>query len=160
MSILICYDGSPSAKHALSVAQDTLRSEHAILMHVWSPPETVHADSFGTKDRVAGVSTQELENRAQERGREVTDEGRRLAGELGLNVDVRSERNRSTVWRTILGAANDVEAKLIVVGTHGGTAAQSDLLGSVANALASHSDRPVVVVPSGSGHTRPSGGGA
>jgi len=149
MSILICYDGSPSAKHALSVAQDTLGSEHAILMHVWSPPEKVHADSFGTKDRAAGVSNHELENRAQERAREVTDEGRRLAGELGLNVDVFSERNGSSVWRTILDAANDVDAKLIVVGTHGATAAQSDLLGSVANALASHSDRPVVVVPAG-----------
>jgi nucleotide-binding universal stress UspA family protein len=151
MPILICYDGSPSAAHALSVAQETLRHEHAILLHVWNPPATVLADSFSTKDGEAGPSYAELEALELEHARKVTDQGCKLAAHLGLDVDVREERNDSSIWQTILNAADAVDAELIVVGTRGATAVQSNLLGSVSNALVHHSERPVVVVPAGNG---------
>lgn len=147
MSILICYDGSPSASHALAVAQETLEHKSAILLHVWNPPASVLADSFSTKDGDSGPSYAELEALVLERAREVTDDGRKLATRLGLHVDVREERNDSSVWQTILNAADAVDAELIVVGTRGTTAVESDLLGSVSNALVRHSGRPVVVVP-------------
>ena len=48
MAIVICYDGSESAKHAVAVAHKTLGHLPAILLHVWSPPAMLLADSFGT----------------------------------------------------------------------------------------------------------------
>ena len=149
MSILICYDGSQSAAHAVSVAQATLGHQDAILLHVWNPPDGVLADAFSTRDGDPGPSYAELEGLALARAGEVSDQGRELAAGLGLSVEVRQERNDSSVWQTILDVAEAVDAELIVVGTHGATAVQSDLLGSVSNALAHHSERPVVVVPPG-----------
>lgn len=149
MPILICYDGSPSAAHALSVAQETLRHEHAILLHVWNPPAAYLADSFSTTARESDPSYAELEALGLARAQEVADGGRELATRLGLDVEVREERNDSSIWQTILDAADSVDAGMIVVGTRGATAVQSNLLGSVSNALVHHSERPVVVVPPG-----------
>jgi hypothetical protein len=46
-STLICYDGSPSAQHALVLAYRSLDERPKVLLTVWSTPERVHADSFG-----------------------------------------------------------------------------------------------------------------
>jgi nucleotide-binding universal stress UspA family protein len=59
------------------------------------------------------------------------------------------ERSDTATWRTILDVADRVHADCIVIGTHGVTPVQSELLGSVSNAVVHHSRRPVLVVPDG-----------
>lgn len=50
--------------------------------------------------------------------------------------------------RTLLvDAAEEVEADLIVVGTHGRRAVTAAVMGSVARALCHYSGRPVLIVP-------------
>src|SRR5581483_2855918 len=49
MTTLICYDGSDSAKHALTVAHDTLGHRPVTLLHVWTAPAAVLADAFSTR---------------------------------------------------------------------------------------------------------------
>jgi nucleotide-binding universal stress UspA family protein len=147
MSTLICYDGSPSAQRALTVAASALDGAPAVLLHVWNPPRRVLADSFGVSEDHAALNTLKLEKVVEERAAEVIADGEALAGRLGLSVTPRQEVNRSSVWQTILDVANDVDATLIVTGTHGTTAVQSALLGSVSNALVHHARRPVLVVP-------------
>jgi nucleotide-binding universal stress UspA family protein len=147
MSILICYDGSPSAKHALSVAHATIGNEHMTLLHVWNAPAEFLADSFGTTNAPNDTTFAELERFAVERANAIAQEGHELARELGLTVDIRVQRNESSVWRTILDVAAETDSELVVVGTHGATAVQSALLGSVSNALLHHSKLPVLVVP-------------
>jgi nucleotide-binding universal stress UspA family protein len=73
-----------------------------------------------------------------------------MAAQHGLDVSVRQEPNNSNIWQTILDVVRQVDAELIVVGTHGATAVEHALLGSVSNALVHHSERPVLVVPAGS----------
>ena len=144
---LICYDGSPSARHALTAARRILGSEPAVLLHVWSAPLEVLADSFST--RGGGPPTAALEADALERAGAVTAEGMRLAEEAGLRVEVREARSTREIWQTILEVADELDAGLLVVGTHGATAAQDALLGSVSHGLLSHSERPVLVIPAG-----------
>ena len=141
MSTLICYDGSPSAKRALSVAASAVDGAPAVLLNVWNPPQRVLADSFGITEHDAGPSFVALEELIAHRAAGVLADGEELAGRLGFAV------NRSSVWQTILDVADEVDASLIVTGTHGTTAVQSDLLGSVSNALVHHARRPVLVVP-------------
>jgi nucleotide-binding universal stress UspA family protein len=147
MSTLICYDGSPSARRAVAVARQSLGSDRATLLHVFNPPEAVLADSFSTASSPAGPNDDKLEHEALARARRVAEEGQHLARSLGLEVDVRVERNPSSVWRTILDVALEQDAKLIVVGTHGATAVVPSLLGSVSAALLHHSEIPVLIVP-------------
>jgi nucleotide-binding universal stress UspA family protein len=148
MSVLICYDGSPSAKHALSVVHATLGGEPAILLHIWNPPAEYLADAFSTSDAPAGPSLGRLEQLALERAQAIAQQGHDLAGELGISAQVRVERNESSIWSTMLAVADEIDAKLLVIGTRGATAVQSALLGSVSNAVIHHSTRPVLVVPS------------
>jgi nucleotide-binding universal stress UspA family protein len=151
MSILICYDGSDSAKRALTVAHNTLAGGDAVLLHVWNPPEAVLADSFGTRSaaHATGVADK-LEEMAQQRAHHVIAQGRALAGELGVEVQPREARSHSGVWQTILEVADEIDAELIVAGTHGTTAVQERPLGSVSGGLVHHSERPVLIVPAGS----------
>jgi nucleotide-binding universal stress UspA family protein len=147
MSTLICYDGSPSARRAVEVARQSLGSDRATLLHVFNPPVAVLADSFSTSSSSAGPNNDKLEHEALARARQVAEEGRQLAHSLGVEVDVRVERNPSSVWRTILDVALEQDARLIVVGTHGATAVTDSLLGSVSSALLHHSEIPVLIAP-------------
>ncbi len=147
MSILICYDGSPSAERTLTVAQHVLNGSSTVLLHVWSPPDRIVADAFAGREDDDGPTYEHLEALSKERADEILSQGSELAEKLGVHVEPRDERNRSSVSQTILEVAEELDAKLIVTGTHGGTAVQSGLLGSVSNALVHSSRRPVLVVP-------------
>ena len=40
--LLLCYDGSDPAKHAIERAADLLRTRHAVVLTVWQPTAVVH----------------------------------------------------------------------------------------------------------------------
>jgi nucleotide-binding universal stress UspA family protein len=147
MPILICYDSSPSAQRALSVAASSLDGAPMVLLNIWNPPQRVMADSFGVSESEHGPGYTELEAIATRRAAEILAEGEAEAQRRGFAVTTRQEPNRSSVWKTILDVADEVDATLIVAGTHGGTAVESGLLGSVSNALVHHAHRPVLLVP-------------
>jgi nucleotide-binding universal stress UspA family protein len=146
MSIVICYDGSDSAKRSLAVAQRVLGDKPAVLLHIWNSPDRVSADAFGIREDDK-PSYEELEASALSRAHEILDEGKSLADRLGIAVTPRDERNRTSVSETILEVADELNAELIVAGTHGTTAVQTGLLGSVSNTLVHKARRPVLVVP-------------
>ena len=148
MSILICYDGSPAAKHALSFAHEVLGHKPVTLLHVWRPPAEFVADSFGIGTAQLAPSLVDLEKVALERAQELTQEGYELARHLGFAVQSRSEPEANGVWAKILEVAEETDAELIVMGTRGRTAVQSALLGSVSNGVVHHTERPVLIVPS------------
>jgi nucleotide-binding universal stress UspA family protein len=147
MSILICYDGSSSARRALEVAAQTLGGRPVVLLHVWNPPDRIIADAFGVGVHEHAPSYEHLEDLSRQRAGEVIADGEALAEQLKLTVTPRLERVRSSVSETILDVAAELSAELIVCGTHGRTAVQSDLLGSVSNELVHHASRPLLVVP-------------
>jgi nucleotide-binding universal stress UspA family protein len=153
MSILLCYDGSSSAKHALSGAHATLGHSPLTLLHVWSPPPEVLADAFSAKALSGGPSKAELERVVFERAQALADEGQEDARQLGLAVQVRVQPNRGALWQTILDIAAETNTELIIIGTRGTARVQPGLLGSVSNAVVHHSQRPVLVVPTAASHT-------
>lgn len=146
MSVMICYDGSPSAMHAIAIAAAVLPERHVTLLHVWNPPDPILTDAFSEPDVVAGSSGRALEQWCLDRGDQVLSEGGSLAAGLGLDVAVRLERCRDSVPATILQVAEELGA-IVVVGTRGVTAVQTDLLGSVSHEVVYRSHLPVLVVP-------------
>jgi len=151
MPVLICYDGSDSARRALSVASSALDGAPAILLNIWNPPQRVLADSFGLAESETGPSYVDLERLSEQRAAEILADGEARANRLDFPVTSRQEANHSSVWQTILNVADEIDATVIVAGTHGSTAVQSGLLGSVSNALVHHAHRPVLLVPTPDG---------
>jgi nucleotide-binding universal stress UspA family protein len=65
----------------------------------------------------------------------------------GLDAELEIRTGGRDVATLIARAADDVDAKLIVVGTHGHGGLAAALMGSVARALCHTARRPVLVVP-------------
>lgn len=143
---ILCYDGSESAKHAIGFAAKTLAHTRGIVLFVWREPVAALTDSF-SDPKPGGPSLATLERSVFERATEIVDEGQRFAAALGWDVETRVEPSRDGVGETIVGLARALNAELVVLGTHGRTAAQRDLLGSVSRAVLGACPRPVLVVP-------------
>jgi nucleotide-binding universal stress UspA family protein len=146
--ILLAYDGSESAKHAIRRAHEVLGHLPATVLHVWNPPvEFVTPDPFGGVSMPAGVPIGELEKLALHRAESTLAEGVAVARETGFTADGRLEEAERGTWRKVLHVADDIDAEVIVVGSRGLSTAQSALIGSISNALLHHAKRMLLVVP-------------
>ncbi len=146
--ILLCYDGSSSAKHAIATAHGLVGQSPATLLHVWEPPaDLLGPDPFGGIETWSGPQLVELEAMALERANRTVEYGVELARGVGFTVEGRLERSSAARWRTILDVAEDCDAQLIVVGARGMSTVESLLIGSTSTAVVHHAHRPVLVVP-------------
>jgi len=142
--VLLCYDGSATAKHSIRAMLGVLGPGPVTLLHVWEPPvEFLVPDAFAP----ANLPIVELEALALERANAIGHEGYELARHAGLAVEERVERSDSNTWRTIVDVAEEIDAQVIVVGARGLSNVESVLIGSVSNAVVHHAGRPVLVVP-------------
>jgi nucleotide-binding universal stress UspA family protein len=146
--ILICFDGSSPAIHAIEVARSITGERPALVLHVWdTPANLVGPDPFGATGSFSGSQLVELEAVSLERAKRTTDYGVELARNAGFAAEGRLERSGASVWRAVLDVAEELDAELIVLGSRGHSLVESALLGSVSNALVHHARRPVLVVP-------------
>jgi nucleotide-binding universal stress UspA family protein len=145
---LLCYDGSPSSKHAVAVLSETLATDKVVILNCWDRPLDALADSYSEPGTPVAHSSEELEAGETARATAIADDGVKLARSLGLNATTSVQRAESDEWRVILDTADAIDAGLIVLGTRGRTAVQEGLLGtSVSSDVLHHSSRPVLVVP-------------
>ena len=144
--MLICFDGSEGASHAIDEAGRLFPGEHAVVVHVWHMPNLYTAGYAGAPLIPADVE-QEVENVATQQANEVAERGAELARKAGLDAEGFAYATASAAWRRLIGAAEDVHAKAIVCGSRGRGEIKSLVLGSTSQALAHHAMRPLVIVP-------------
>jgi nucleotide-binding universal stress UspA family protein len=143
--LLICYDGSEDAKHAIESAGALLAARPALVVTVWQP--TASLDSVVWSGMIVGVDKlAELDRAAAEAGGRVADEGVRIAQQAGLEAEPLAIKAAGSVWKTIVETAGRHDAAAIVIGSRGLTGVRSMLLGSVSSAVVHHADRPTLVV--------------
>ena len=143
--LLLCYDGSEDAKHAIESAGAVLAARPALLVTVWQPIASL--DSVVWSGMIVGVDNfVELDRAAAEAGGRVADEGVRIAQQAGLEAEPLAIKATGPVWKTIIETADRHDAAVIVIGSRGLTGVRSMLLGSVSSAVAHHADRPTLVV--------------
>lgn len=136
--ILIAYDGSDEAKEAIREAGRQLRpNRDALVLTVWQP---VAALPFATM--AAGVDG--IDESIAKEASGVAHEGAELAEAAGFRATPLAERG-APVWQSIVSAAEENGAELVVMGSHGRTGVGLVLLGSVAAAVARHSGLPVFI---------------
>jgi nucleotide-binding universal stress UspA family protein len=149
MTVVLCYDGSASAKRAIDVVAHVMRDQDVALVHVYNPPVPYLADSFSDPGRETGPSMTQLEHDSRGFAEERLREGEEAARAAGLNVSPQLEASEASVGRALLDVADRLDATAIVLGTHGRTAVEDALLGSVSSEVLHHATRPVLVIPAG-----------
>jgi nucleotide-binding universal stress UspA family protein len=142
--ILLCYDGSPEATHAIGEAGRILRGGRATVLYAWqSAAETLA--HFGVAPTYVPPGGYEQD---REHAREVAREGTRLALEAGFDADARIVESAAATWGAILYAAEELDVDLVVMGARGLTGVRSMLLGSVSHHVVNLTGRNTLVVPS------------
>ena len=141
--LLLCYDGSDDATHAIERAGTLFAGRQALVVTVWRLPGRL-AWSGETK----GVNTFiEAARAAAELGGRIADEGVRIAEKAGLHAESTTVEAPGPVWTTILEIADRHDTATIVMGSRGLTGFRSLLLGSVSSAVIHHAARPTLVIP-------------
>jgi nucleotide-binding universal stress UspA family protein len=147
--VVLTYDGSEDARHAIAVAGELRGGRPAVVVHVQVqiPPPMIGAAPAGPTEDEA------VERYMEARSRRVLDEGLDLASKAGFEPEGvnRIADGVAGVWHAIIEVARERDAELIVVGHRGLSRIKSALLGSVSNGVVNHSSVPVLTVPATGG---------
>ena len=149
--VLICFDGSPGAEHAIAVAARLFPRAQARVAHAWQPPLPVAAMKGGIAFQVAREVEDDLLRQAEEHAGEIAGRGTELARSGGLDAQPLVVRAAGAVWSALLDAARDESADVIVAGSRGWGEVRALLLGSTSSGVTHHATLPVLVVPAEGG---------
>jgi len=133
--IVVGYDGSEGAKVALQEAVDLARRLSGELLVTYA---------FGGPKQYAGAPLTPR-HALQELGEKLVHEGLELIADSGVSAKPVLVDDNS--YRGLLSVAEQHDAGMIVVGTHGELLFSGVILGSTPYRLVHSSTRPVLVVP-------------
>jgi len=133
-TIVWATDGSELADGALEHVRE-------LAQHHGSRIVAVHANEL-LRGRFGGPSLADEPELEEKIGKQVD-----ALRQAGLEAEIEIRSGNRDVATLIAEAAEEVDADLIVVGTHGHGGFTAALMGSVARALCHTAGRPVLVVP-------------
>jgi nucleotide-binding universal stress UspA family protein len=145
MKILIAYDGSANADHAIAVAGKLFPGAEALVVHAWEPVAlaaaraAVYLPDYG--DGQASI------DREREQAEGVARQGAELATAAGLTASSAALQATGPLWAAIVDCIAEEHPDLTVMGTRGLTGVRGALAGSVSHAVVSHAHAPVLTVP-------------
>jgi len=139
--ILVPVDGSETAQKAVDKAAALAKAfdSRVTVIYVIDPyPFTgVGTDfAYGQAEYLSAATAE---------ANEAVKTAKKSLTESSVNVDT-SVVEAHTAWRGIVEAGESMQADLIVMGSHGRNALEKLVLGSVAQAVLSHTKLPVLVV--------------
>ncbi len=137
--ILVATDFSPTSERAISHALDLGEANHAevTVLHAYEVPLAGLPDG-------ALLPTTEVVAKIAETSRAELD--KLMSNAAGRDVTVRSVLREGTPHEVIEAVASEIDADLIVVGTHGRRGISRAILGSVAEKLIRTTSRPVLTL--------------
>ena len=138
--VLFAYDGSDLAKLAIEEAGRQLGpGRDAVVLTVWRPFAVGFIPPPGLE---FDASASEEVGRAAE---ETAARGASMAQAAGFRAQILAVKEAPT-WKGIARVADERDASLVVLGSHGKSGLTGIFLGSVAGAVAAHSARTVLIV--------------
>lgn len=141
-TILVPTDFGEASEHAVEYALELAKAvgSEVVLMHAFEIPAVGFPDG-------ALVATADMTNRVIEGAQIGLD--RQVSQYEGRGVEMRSIIKQGDAWRSVISAAEEVGADLIVMGTHGRRGLPRALLGSVAEKVVRTAHCPVLTVHKG-----------
>jgi nucleotide-binding universal stress UspA family protein len=137
--VVFAYDGSDLAKAAIDEAGRQLAGgRDALVLTVWETFEVGFVPVSGAQFDAAQAA--DVKNAAEQ----TAAEGASLATAAGFRARSRTVQSAPT-WKGIVEFADQHDASLIVLGSHGRNGLANRLLGSVSGAVAAHSHRSVLI---------------
>jgi nucleotide-binding universal stress UspA family protein len=138
--IVFAYDGSELAKLAIEEAGRQLApGRDALVLTVWQPFDVGFVPTVALQINAAEIAE------VREAAERTAADGASLAKAAGFEARG-LEAEVAPTWKGIVQVAEEYDANLIVLGSHGRTGLAGVLLGSVAEAVAAHSRRSVLIV--------------
>ena len=138
--VVFAYDGSDLARLAIDEAGHQLEpGRDAVVLTVWRPFGVGFIPPPGVEFDAA--ATEEVRKAAEE----TAAQGASMAQAAGFRTQSLAVKEPTT-WKGIARVADDYNASLIVLGSHGKSGLSGIFLGSVAAAVAAHSGRTVLIV--------------
>ena len=145
--VLIAFDGSPEARRAVTHASRFLTVDRAVVLTVWAPIDRGSPPMAFDLDGPPDPPAADEIDMALAEAQRINDDGVTLAAAAGLPAEPMHAAQTSTVWATIIAAADEVDADLIVTGTRAITGFRSLVQSSVADHVRRRGHRPVLIVP-------------
>jgi nucleotide-binding universal stress UspA family protein len=133
--IVVGYDGSSSGDAALTEALEfgAELGDRIVTVFGYAPPG------------IWGGEIAEHEEAIEEYGAKVMQRARAQAAERGMEIEIRLVPKRAA--EALIDVADELDARMIVVGSFGDPPLKGAILGSTPNKLLHLADRPVLVVP-------------
>jgi nucleotide-binding universal stress UspA family protein len=139
--IVFAYDGSELAKLAIVEAGRLFGDEgrEAVVLTVWQPFDVGFVPGGEFEFDAAQIA--EVGKAADA----TAAAGASVAKAAGFRA-TSAEQNAAPIWKGVAEFADKLDARLIVLGSHGRRGVAGHLFGSVAAAVAGHSQRSVLIV--------------
>ncbi len=140
--LILCYDGSDAAEHAIRIAPIIVgRGRAARVLYAYKPTER----SLGVAQAMAGGRI-DAPVHGEADAHDVVDRGVAVARDAGFDAEpllVVADRRTAEL---VAEKAEEVDAPAIVMGTRGLSGLKSAVLGSVSREVVNAYHRPVVLI--------------
>ncbi|HUR08964.1 MAG TPA: universal stress protein [Nonomuraea sp.] len=146
MSILIAYDGSPDARHAIEETARFFPGSPAVVLYARQPLESLAAH---LENHPALEDLRDIDARTLDASERLAAEGAEHARALGLKAEPRvASVPEEVVADAIVDVAEEIDASLIVLGSRGHRGLRALLSGSTSTRVMHSTDRPTLIIPS------------
>jgi len=144
--VLLCYDGSPQAEHAVEVTGRLFPGARTHVLYVWEPVERIIA-RYAVLAPFMGEEVGAADADVAAEADRLLAEGVELASRAGLDATAHSAQLQNTVWEAVLAAAAELGADVIVTGTRSLHGLREVIANTLSHHLIQHSPRPVLAIP-------------
>jgi nucleotide-binding universal stress UspA family protein len=144
--ILICYDGTDASDRAIQAAATLFPGRRAVVLNVGSPLTVAESSAI----LATGVPGTSFETVNEEDAMESARAGAERAQLAGLQAEARAIVEAPS-WEGVVDVAEEIDAAVIVMGSHVRGRLREVVEGSVPHDVFEHARRPVLVVPSPGG---------
>jgi nucleotide-binding universal stress UspA family protein len=146
--VLFAYDGSEDARAAIERAGDTLTSGPAVVATAWTTLQEVAAAALlALPMGIVAGAVRDIDAATRRHAEEVAAEGAERARAAGFAAESRAVGGSLPLVQSLLDLAEEIDARVIVVGSRGRSPLRAAVLGSVSSGVLHHGHRPALVVP-------------